>query len=256
MNKKLFLLFVIVLALVFAPKVYAESLVCEIDSHMGTCEATLEAGKTTVVVTLTSNQATFGTPAVVNGSVTQEAEFEGSIVTSPDGKTKTYVITNATATSKINSGVHYLKYIVTAPECPDGDGTATVEPSGEVEYQALVTVRPAPKDCFEVDNVVIKGVTSGSSYTPEAKENGTYTFLMPGEAVKITVHFKAKANCSATPTPTATPTATPSTTATPTASPAPGDVKVPDTDTYSYLTTFITLLIISSVGFVLYKKVS
>lgn len=252
MNKKLFLLLVIVSVFVFSPKVYAETvnLVCDVKkAEMGTCQATFDTAtnKATVVITKTSEFATFGEPSVVNGGTDVEAEFDGQVVTS--GNTKTYVITNASSSSKIMSNLSYMTFMYADPECETGGGTVEVDPPSPVPYEDIVTLRVKPDTCYELETLKVVGVSSSREYATTKNEDGTYSFVMPGEDVKIVVRFKKMANC---PNPDTPPTATPSVNPTPT----PDGVKVPDTDTYSYLTTFITLIIISSVGFVLYKKVS
>lgn len=249
MNKKLFLVLVIIMAIVFMPNVYAGNLTCELDdTAKATCEANFDAGtnKATVVVTL-KDYAVFGTPTLVKGE--NEVDAVETHEDSADHKTRTYTITNADATTKVKPNVTFEKFTILAPECPTGHGTVEVEPSGEVEYREPIVIRTRPADCYEVDEVVVKGVTTSTIVSTVAGSGGLYNFTMPAENVTITVKYKAMATCDEEPATTATPTATP--TPTPT-----GDVKVPDTDTYSYLTTFVTLLVISSVGFVLYKKVS
>ena len=254
MNKKLFLLFVVALVFVFAPSVYAAELECVVkNSSMGTCTATYDetTTKTTVVITKADNaDVLFGTPAIINNNQEGQATFEGTVVT--EGNKKTYVITNALPTSKIKSDLHYRQFLYGAPECETGGGEADVTPPSPVEYEETVTIKVRPESCYELENLKVVGVNSSREYVTTKVDDETYTFTMPAEDIKIVVRFKKKANCT-DPAPTATPTATPTPTPTPKAE---GDVKVPDTDTYSYLTTFITLLVISSVGFVLYKKVS
>lgn len=253
MNKKLFLLFVVALVFVFAPSVYAAELVCDVDkAEMGTCTVTYDetTTKATVVIEKRSEFAEFGTPSLVSNGAEVEAEFEGTPVTS--GNTKTYVITNALPTSKVKANLHFKKYMYIDPECETGGGTIEVDPPSPVPYSDTLTLIVKPDSCYELETLRVEGISSHNVYEPVSVEGNVYKYNMPAEDIKIVARFKKKANCT-DPTPTATPTATP----TPTPTPKPeGDVKVPDTDTYSYLTTFITLLVISSVGFVLYKKVS
>ncbi len=242
--KKLFMSFIIIVALVLVPNVYAEevNLRCNIDSNKGTCTAVLntETHVARVTIHLIHDQAIFGEPTMeVDG---EPLEF-GVDPTSTDTTTKTviYDVPNVmSAETVIDADVHFKTYQYADPECPEGGGTVIVEPHSPVEYDEEVTIKVRPDDCFEVDKIEVKGATETYEVTKGA--DGNYTFKMPGEPVTISVYYKEMKNCKVVPTPTPTPKGE--------------DVKVPDTDTYSYLTTFLTLIVISGLGIALYKKAS
>ncbi len=78
------------------------------------------------------------------------------------------------------------------------DGTADINTSDTVQEGKTVTIEAAADTGYKIGEVSYEPTSGGTKVTLEAQQDGTYTFIMPAEAITVAVTFEAKATNTVT----------------------------------------------------------